>query len=81
MKILIEIDEEEYKTLSSLSDREKVNDLMGYEKIIANGTPLNGTNGDVLKAVFPNVIIVKDTEYDCLSISNDFWNADYKGVE
>lgn len=83
MKVLIEIDEEEYKTLSSLSDREKVNDLMGYEKIIANGTALNGTNGDVLKAVFPNVVIVHKIRENKREIvfSDDCWNAEYKGVE
>lgn len=94
MKVLIEIDEEEYKTLSSLSDREKVNDLMGYEKIIANGTPLNGTNGDVLKAVlnWKDDVICSTTDEKLIldnsvnrniiaSISLDWWNADYKGVE
>ena len=90
VKVLIEIDEEEYKTLSSLSDREKVNDLMGYEKIIANGTPLNGTNGEVLMKMFPpSVYFPSDGIYtalltkDCVvSCSNkNWWNADYKGVE
>ena len=93
MKVLIEIDEEEYKTLSSLSDREKVNDLMGYEKIIANGTPLNGTNGDVLKAVFPNairsgyiendmtIIYLQDENESEMVVPEDWWNAEYKGVE
>lgn len=88
VKLLIEIDEEEYETLSSLSDREKVNDLIGYEKIIANGIPLDGTNGKVLMKMFPpSVYFPSDGTYmallakDCLvSCSNmDWWNADYKG--
>lgn len=39
MKRIIEIDEEEYKALSELSEREKVNELSYYEKIIAQSKP------------------------------------------
>ena len=39
MKLKIEIDEAEYKTLSKLSETEKVNELSYYERAIANGVP------------------------------------------
>lgn len=82
MKVMIEIDETLIdKTIWLDVNNLDTEDLELMRYAIRNGTPLNGTNGDVLKAVFPNMIIVEDTEHDCLSISNDFWNADYKGVE
>ena len=40
MKLIIDIPEEEYEIYSSLSEREKVNDLTGDEKLIAYGTPI-----------------------------------------
>lgn len=39
MKLIIDIDEAEYTTLSMLSEREKVNELSYYERAIANGIP------------------------------------------
>lgn len=39
MKLIIDIPDEEYKTLSELSEKEKVNELSGYERVIANGIP------------------------------------------
>ena len=40
MKLIIDVPDEEYKTLSKLSEKEKVNELSYYERIIANGIPL-----------------------------------------
>lgn len=47
IKRIIEIDEEEYKAVSELSEREKVNELSYYEKIIAQSTPYN-PSGDLI---------------------------------
>ena len=40
MKLIIDISDEEYKTLSKMSEKEKVNELSYYERIIANGKPV-----------------------------------------
>ena len=40
MKLIIDIPDEEYKTLSKLSEKEKINELSYYERIIAQGTVL-----------------------------------------
>ena len=45
MKLLIDISDEEYKTLSKMSEKEKVNELSYYEKIIANGIPYESKGG------------------------------------
>lgn len=46
VKLMSEIPDEEYKTLSELSEKEKANELSYYEKVIANGTPI--TEGDMI---------------------------------
>lgn len=40
MKLIIDIPDGEYKTLSKMSEKEKVNELSYYERVIANGIPL-----------------------------------------
>lgn len=45
MKLIVDVPDEEYKTLSELSEKEKVNELSGYEKIIANGIPYEEKQG------------------------------------
>lgn len=40
IELVIKIPEEDYLTFSKLSEKEKVNELSYYEKIIANGVPL-----------------------------------------
>lgn len=40
MKLIIDISDEEYKTLSKMSEKEKVNELSYYERVIANGIPI-----------------------------------------
>ena len=79
MKLVIDIDTDEYEQIKGYYDALPKDSTVDAETFyIANGKPLNGTNGEALKAVFPNAIIAEDTEHDCLSISNDFWNAPYK---
>lgn len=39
MQIVIDISDEEYKTLSKTSEKEKANELSYYERVIANGIP------------------------------------------
>ena len=49
MKLIIDIPDEEYKTLSELSEKEKVNELSCYERVIADGTPYEErTQGDLI---------------------------------
>lgn len=45
IEIVIKIPEEDYLTFSELSEKEKVNELTYYERIIANGTPLPKGHG------------------------------------
>ena len=40
IKLIIKISEEDYLTFSELSEKEKINDLSYYERVIANGIPL-----------------------------------------
>ena len=47
MKLIIDIPDEEYKTLSKTSEKEKVNELSYYERVIANGTPYE-PKGDLI---------------------------------
>ena len=75
MKVLIEIPDNAYEWIN---EHKGVTDFKTTEMLynrIRNGTPLNGTNGDVLKAVFPNE---SDFETD---FDEDWWNAEYRGVE
>ena len=55
MQIVIDISEEEYRLCKKQWDTECLDPLMMAVKY---GTPIpdNATNGDVLKAMFPNVI-------------------------
>ena len=89
MKVLIEIDKGLIDSLKngSFGIRYNTYDLCGA---VANGIPLNGTNGDVLMKMFPpSVYFPSEGKYmalltkDCIvSCSNvDWWNAEYKGVE
>ena len=48
MKIVIDIPDEEYTTLSKMSEKEKVNELSYCEKVIANGTSLPKGHGDLI---------------------------------
>lgn len=91
MQIVIDIPEEHYRTLQDAM-KNHMESLVG--KIILNGTPIpdNATNGDVIKAIFPNIQI-SDSEvmknvytgipYGELIGANidcmrDWWNAPYQ---
>lgn len=92
MKVIIDIDEGMYKALNSYPCvySDYVDEMFN---IIRNGAPLNGTNGEVLKAVYPNEVVEMDSNYfknhnqvitidgSCYFIDSDWWNAEYKGVE
>ena len=71
MKLLIDIPEIEYNTrkiMGYFSDNFKI------LKAVANGTPIsdNATNGDVIKALFPN-------EHDFETDFDEYWwNAPYQ---
>lgn len=78
MKILIEIPDNAYEWIN---EHKGVTDFKTTEMLynrVQNAIPLNGTNGDVIKAVFPNDsmnFLIVNME------RNDWLNADYKGVE
>lgn len=47
MKLIIDVPDEEYKTLSKMSEKEKVNELSYYEMVIANSIPYE-PKGDLI---------------------------------
>ena len=67
MQIVIDIPNEEYKTLSELSEKEKVNELSYYERIIANGTPIPKGHGRLIDG---------DAIYKLFEQDNFIWEAD-----
>ena len=84
MKVLIEIDEEYYELIKH-DVVNMGNDYVPF-KIIANGIPLNGTNGEVLLEMFPPSVYLPTREYyialltkDCVvNCTNvDWWNTKY----
>lgn len=86
MKVLIDITDDEYKGIVQNNPKNFI--PIDYCEVIRNGTPLNGTNGEVLMKMFPpSVYFSSDDTYmalltkDCLvSCSNvDWWNAEYRG--
>lgn len=87
-KIMIEIDD---KTFGRIFHRDCIGQEYDYEvtRAIVNGTKLpdNATNGDVIKAVFPDIKVYGCSGYahpsDKSSVllehmSSDWWNAPYK---
>lgn len=92
MQIVIEISDHLYKCLQK---RIELNVSSEVDQIIAKGTPLpeNATNGDVIKALFPNAIythvnklsgmnFMRVKGLDAFGFDTDFydewWNAPYK---
>lgn len=80
MKVLIEIPNNAYEWIN---EHKGVTDFKTTEMLynrVRDGISLNGTNGDVLKAVFPNVVIVHKIRENKreIAFSDDCWNADYK---
>jgi hypothetical protein len=85
MKVLIEIDERMYKALNSYPCvySDYVDEMFN---IIRNGTPLNGTNGEVFGKIMgymsmDDAYITTDRRgyLHLRGVKDDWWNADYKG--
>ena len=71
MKLIIEIDEEIYKSIKiGMRNRD---DMAEIGKAVENGTPIhNVTNGDIVMAFFPNEHDF-ETDFDAT-----WWNAPYQ---
>ena len=91
MKLLIEIDEEDYKFVKEAEGCRYSKKVIDG---VINGVPIpdNATNGDVIKVMFPqytprqcgfSIWLVDDTKgiehaMDNARFDVDFWNAPYK---
>ena len=93
MKVLIDIDEGSFKHIRKVWMQRRGS--IPYTNV-AFGTPIpdNATNGDIIKAMFPNAKTREVTRDDVHCAYIDFkdiceiksfplswWNASYKGVE
>ncbi len=47
VKLIVKIPKEDYLAFSELSEKEKVNELSYYERIIANGIPLDSVMAEI----------------------------------
>ena len=87
MKLIIDIPEEDYKhgMLGLYFDCYS----MKLHDSILNGTPIpdNATNGDVIKAMFPNIVVEEQSKDVFIVFNMDFqgtpfyktwWNAPYQ---
>ena len=70
MILIVNIPDEEYKTLSELSEKEKINELSYYERIIANGTPYDERiQGDLIsREALKRVIKIECNPYGAPTI-------------
>ena len=81
MKVLIEIPEEEYKCMQD--GIYPMNDS-NIRYAVMNGTPIpdNATNGDIIKALYPNERIGHCEDCtdlgDIATFDDDWWNALYQ---
>lgn len=64
IELVVKIPEEDYLTFSELSEKEKVNELSSYERIIANGTPLPKGHGDLIDVNRKITVPVYDEQYE-----------------
>ncbi len=73
MKLIIDIDENDYEYMK----RGYVSSTFNIFNIIKNGTPIpeNATNGDVIKALFPNAQICGVVGEN---LEKSWWNALYQ---
>ena len=97
MKVLIELpdmkDTDDYFMLGRVrlpNDRSKFGEAI--VAAVKNGVPIidNATNGDMIKALFPNYESRYDPEYEIITghldkthrhnFNLDWWNAPYKGA-
>ena len=85
MKLIIDIPKEIYKA-SKIIDVQYEDVIQIPLEVIANGTPIpdNATNGDVIKAMFPNIEkqmidLVMKCGTSVMSIGDDvWWNSPYQ---
>lgn len=89
MKLIIDIPEDVYKKTVFYREFKDLNDCVTTIKALENGTPIpdNATNGDVIKAMFPNadieihnitVYVIFDMRSNVISFDLDWWNAPYQ---
>ena len=82
MKLIIEIDENDYEKMKN----GYVPSTFNTFSVIKNGTPIpeTATNGEVIKAMFPNVNIYEHNGGTTYSVNNEYnfnatwWNAPYQ---
>ena len=94
MKIVIDIPEEVKEVFDKANEDNLKGSYYDYNsligKAIQNGTPLsnNVTNGDVIKALFPNVhcnetcnetLVWTDLDSESTRFLKSWWNAPYRG--
>lgn len=93
MRILIDIPEEVYKQIIEFGFLENTHGRICY-KAIKNGTPIpdNATNGEVIKAMFPDNVFAEDKWRDengvtwhtdiisdnGMTFADFWWNAPYQ---
>ena len=86
MKLIIEIDKEKYNQIVNSYQGSNVRPK-DYEIAIINGTPItdDATNGEVIKAMFPNAKIEHQggivrfiVDGWSFQIAEDWWNAPYQ---
>ena len=87
MKLIIEIPEDRYDEIHSLKFvmyglQSEENRKLFYRLInaVQDGTPIpdNATNGDVIKAMFPNGITIDRSTAYAKQVTEDWWNAPYQ---
>ena len=83
MKLIIDISEEKYNTIKSDLYNTFPAEMRKWGlEAIRNGTPIpdNATNGDVIKAMFPNTSfsIFHRGLVDQIEIDMTWWNAPYQ---
>ena len=81
MKVLIDIPKSTYKDIKeSYSITCGENFAQKLVKYIKNGVPFQkgATNGDVIKAMFPNVSNSNMDLVDALKNAKSWWNAPYR---
>ena len=92
MKLVIDIPDYTYEELRGCKGVITIGEAIVITQAIKNGTPLpqNPTNGDIIKAMFPNVEVKeKNNVYEiyfgvgtCIQhFNHQWWNAPYKRGE
>ena len=81
MKVIIDISEKMFKATQTYYGENitRLSIKTCIEKI-ANGTPIpnNATNGDIIKAMFPNLVNSNLDLVDVLNNAKSWWDAPYK---